>query len=83
MKILLPCLYLTFVVLSPLIPILSQAVYAREAEIDSATPDLAFGAYQRGDFKVAMLEAKKTANKSKRFSSAGFDRTIIYRRRWG
>jgi TPR repeat protein len=59
MKILLPCLYLTFAVLSPLIPIISQAGYAREAEIDSATPDLAFGAYQRGDFKVAMLEAKK------------------------
>jgi len=32
---------------------------AREADVSTPTPDLAYGAYQRGDFKAAMAEAKK------------------------
>lgn len=59
MKILLSYFYLSFALFSPLVAFLSQAADAREVESDSVAPDLAFGAYQRGDFKTALLEAKK------------------------
>ncbi|MFM8858646.1 MAG: hypothetical protein ACKOEW_00835, partial [Methylocystis sp.] len=59
MKIIVSFIYLTFALLSPSIALSNQSADAREAEGGLAVPDLAFGAYQRGDFKAAMSEAKK------------------------
>ena len=59
MKILVFYVYLTLALLSPFIALFNQSADAREAENGSAAPDLAFGAYQRGDFKAALVEAKK------------------------